>query len=527
MSQNRLRTLCCLSLTLALAATAFVAEANTLRWATAADTQTLDPHAQNDAVTQQIANHMHDPLVDRKADLSFAPAVAESWQLVNDRLWRFNIRKGVKFHDGTPLTADDVVFSIRRAQHANSNIRVYAIALGTPRKVSDFVVELQQEAANPSTLQHLSTLWIMSRAWAEKNNVVNPLSFKDGEQSFATLNVNGTGPFMLQSRKPGIETVMVANPNYWKKVDGNLAAIVHKPIANPATRIAALASGEIDLVQDPPPQDIARLSTNRSIKVIQGVENRVIFVGFDQFREELLYSNVKGKNPFQDQRVREAMLLAIDHKAMQSVVMRGLSRPTGGLIPAESVAPKQFEPVRPFNLTRSQQLMRDAGYASGFEVGMDCPNNRYVNDGPICQALATMWSKIGIRVKLNLMPQTNYWPKLEKFDTSLFLLGWGGASTDPQTTLDPVWHTHDGKGRGDYNYGRFSDVQLDQLAAETRHDMNQARRAENVARAMQRMHERIYLIPLHRQVIPWAMRRNVETVHRADNVMPGWWTKVN
>jgi peptide/nickel transport system substrate-binding protein len=511
----------------ALTVLAPAAHATTLRWATAGDTQTLDPHAQNDAITQQIANHMHDALVDRNADLTFAPGLAESWQLVNDRTWRFKIRRGVKFHDGTPLTVEDILFSIRRAQHPNSNIRVYALALGNPRKVDDQTIELVQEAPNPSLLQHLSTLWIMSRPWAERNNVLNPLSFKDGEQSFATLNVNGTGPFILKSRSPGIETVMVANTNYWKKLDGNLAVIVHRPITNAATRVAALASGEIDLIQDPPPQDVQRIGANRNLKILQGVENRSIFVGMDQFRDELLYSNLKGANPFRDQRVREAMQLAIDSVALRDKVMRGLSRPTGGLVPAESASPKALEAVRPMDLARAQRLMREAGYPMGFEVTLDCTNNRYVNDGGICQALASMWAKIGIKVRVNLMPQANFWPKLEKFDTSLFLMGWGGASTDPQTLLDPVLHSHDGKGRGDYNYGRFSDVNVDQLAAETRHDMNEKRRSENFARALERVRERVYLIPLHRQVIPWAMRRNVETVHRADNVMPGWWTRVN
>lgn len=497
-----------------------LAVAQTLRWATAGDSQTLDPHAQNDALTQQIANHIYDSLVDRDHNLDYSPQLAERWEVVNDRLWRFHLRRGVTFHDGTPLTAEDVVFSLRRAQHPNSNVRVYANALGEVRKVDDHTIEFAQPEPNPALLQHLTTLWIMSRAWAQRHRVSVPLDFKSGEQSYASLNTNGTGPFVLKSRKPGVETVLTRNPRYWKPLEGNVQTIIHRPVANSATRMAALASGEIDLVQDPSPQDIPRLRDNKALKVIEGVENRIIFVGMDQARPHL---ESGAPNPFRDRRVREALYRAIDIDALHLKVMRGLARPTGGFLPRQVAAPPAQEPRLPFDLATARRLLAEAGFPDGFDIGMDCPNNRYVNDGPICQALAAMWAKAGIRVKLNLMPQLTYWPKLEKHDTRLYLMGWGGASTDAQTTLDTLLHSQDGAGRGDYNYGRIADPELDRLIRAARHEMNTLERKRFVEAALERARDRLYYLPLHRQVTPWAMRASVQVPHRADNVMPGWW----
>ena len=305
-----------LSLLLALALS--VAEAKTLRWSTQGDPQTMDPYSQNENLTNNVNGQMYEPLAGRDKQLNIVPVLAVSWQQVNGQTWRIKLRPNVKFHDGTPFTADDVVFSIERAKHPNSQLRQYANAVGTAVKVDDLTVELKQDKPNPIVLEHLTTLQMMSKAWCIKNKSEKPLDFKNKEETFASKNANGTGPFMLVAREPDIKTVLKRNPNWWGKFEGNVDEVIYRPIGSDATRIAALLSGEVDLIQDPPPQDMTRLRANPAIKVIDGIENRIVFFGFDQFRDELQYSSVKGKNPFKDKRVRQAFYQAIDIEAIKA-----------------------------------------------------------------------------------------------------------------------------------------------------------------------------------------------------------------
>jgi peptide/nickel transport system substrate-binding protein len=292
-----------------------------------------------------------------------------------------------------------------------------------------------------------------------------------------------------------------------------------------ATRVAALVSGEVDLVNDPPPQDVPRLKQAPGITVLEGTENRIVFIGMDQQRDELLYSSVKGRNPFKDRRVRQALYQAIDIEAIRSTIMRGLAQPSGALLPSPVQSTPELEKRLPYDKAKAKQLLAEAGYPNGFDVTLDCPNNRYVNDEKICQALAAMWAQIGIKVAVNAMPRANYFPKLEKLDTSLYMLGWGGGATDAIFTLQPVLATYTGKGDGDYNYGRYSNPKVDEWTAKVKVDMDPAQRLAEIRQALAAQAEAINHLPLHRQMIPWAMRSNVTATHRADNwVIPYWVT---
>lgn len=500
-------------------------QAKTFRWASQGDPQTMDPYSQNEGLTNNFSQLIHDRLVDRDQKMNIVPGLAVSWEMVDDTTWRFKLRQGVKFHDGSPFTADDVVFSIERAQHPTSQIAQYARAVGKPVKIDDYTVELRQDKPNPIILQHLDTLFIMSKAWSVKNKVEKPLDYKAKEETYASRNANGTGPFMLKSREPGVKTVLVRNPNWWGKFEGNVTEVVYVPIASEATRVSALLSGEIDFVQDPPVQDMERLSGNPALRVLQGMENRIVFLGFDQSRDELLYSDVKGKNPFKDKRVREAFYRAIDVEAIRRKIMRGNSAPANCMTPAPvACTDPALEKRLPYDRAAAKKLLADAGYPNGFEVGMDCPNNRYINDEKICQAVAAMLAQIGVRVKLTTLPKTTYFPKLEKHDTSFYMLGWGGSVTDAQVILDPVLHTPDDKTqKGFYNYGRYADPVLDAAADAAAAEMNTQKRRALIAAALRRHNEEMHHVPLHRQVIPWAMRSKVNIVHRPDNfVLPQW-----
>jgi peptide/nickel transport system substrate-binding protein len=516
---------------LALAAliAAAPASAKTLRWASASDPQTIDPYSQNEGPTNNVNQYMYERLIDRNEKLEIVPGLAEKWTQVNDTTWRFSLRKGVKFHDGTPFTADDVVFSFERASHPLSQVAQYARAMGKVTKIDDYTVEFITPKPNPILLEQADNIMIMSKSWCIKNKVEKPLDFKAKEETFASRNANGTGPYILKSREPDIKTVLVVNPNYWGKIAGNVTEVVFTPIKSDATRTAALLSGEIDILQDPSPQDVERLSKTASVKVWNGLENRVIFLGFDQFRDELLYSNVKGKNPLKDKRVRQAFYQAIDETAIKNIVMRGNAEPTGCITPSPiacNMAPAADKRL-PYDLEAARKLMADAGYASGFELGMDCPNNRYVNDERICQAVVGMLSKIGVTVKLNAMPKQTYFPKLEKYDTSFYMLGWGGATTDAQTTIDPVLHTYDkDTQKGFYNYGRYSNPVLDKAGDAAASEMNIEKRRALLRDALTVHNTEVNHIVLHRQMIPWASRANVQLIHAADNYMRAKWVTI-
>jgi peptide/nickel transport system substrate-binding protein len=509
---------------------ALPAEAVTLRWAGRGDMQTTDPHSQNEGLTNNINSLIYEFLVDRDKELGIRPALAESWTQVNPTTWRFKLRPGVKFHDGTPFTADDVVFSFERAKADTSQLKAYSNLAGTAKKIDDLTVEFVTNGPNPIMLDHLATINIMSKAWCEKNKCQKPQNFAAKEEMITAREANGTGPFMLVSRQPDVKTVLKKNPNWWGirtgLFDGNVDDVVYTPITSDATRVAALISGEVDLINDPPTQDVPRLSQTPNIKVIEGVENRIVFIGMDQARNELLYSNVKGKNPFKDVRVRQALYQAIDIDAIQKATMRGLSKPTGVILPSPKTSTPELEKRLPFDKEKAKKLLADAGYPNGFEVTLDCPNNRYVNDERICQALAAMWSQVGVATKVNAMPRTLYFPKLEKLDTSLYMLGWGGANTDGIFTLQPVLSSWNGKGDGDFNYGRYTNAKVDELTAKVKVNINPQERLAQIREALAANNAEVNLIPLHRQVIPWASRSNVTVPHRADNFVTPYWTTI-
>jgi peptide/nickel transport system substrate-binding protein len=505
------------------------AAAKTLRWASAGDAQTLDPHSQNEGLTNMMNGQVYERLVKRDRQLQIVPSLATEWQQTGPLTWRFKLRPNVKFHDGAPLTADDVVYSIQRGQEPTSNISVYASAVGTPRAVDALTVEFQLDKVNPIFLQHIDALWIMSRAWAEKNKVTKPLDFKNKEENFAAFNANGTGPYMLVGRQPGVKTTYRRNPNWWGRAEGNVDEVVFTPIGNDATRLAALVSGEIDFVLDPAPRDVARLRNTAGVKIIDGPENRIVFIGMDQARDKLLYGKVPvDKNPFKDARVRRALYQAVDIEAIRAKLMNGQSVPTGGVTPSPLGAynDAQIEARLPFDLTRARALMAEAGFADGFEVTLDCPNNRYINDEEICLALAAMWSQLKVKVKVNAMPRSTYFAKLEKLDTSMYMLGWGGAVTDAETTITPVLRARGDKGQGLFNYGNVRNDRFEQLAVASSIEADPKQREEFVKAALREYREQVHVIPLHRQVIPWAARSNVDAVHRADNWLEWGWITI-
>lgn len=509
-------------------------DAKDFRWATQGDAATLDPHSQNETLNNDINNMVYDYLVlrDRQEFTKIIPALAVSWTNPSPTTWIFKLRPGVKFHDGTPFTADDVVFSYDRALASTGTFSLYSRQVGKARKIDDLTVEFIAEVPNPVMMTTLLNVMIMSKAWSEKHGVSKAADFRKKEESFATRNAMGTGPFKLVAWEQGVKIVHRKNPDWWGikegHYSGNIDNIEYRPIANSATRMAALKTGEIDFVLDPSVQDVLRLKNDPDIRIWEGYEQRLIYIGFDQARDQLLYSDVKGKNPFKDKRVRLALYQAIDINALKTQVMRGLSIPTGNPLPAGLAAgvPAERETRFAFDPAMARRLLAEAGYAKGFGFTLNCPNDRYVNDEKICVALAAMWARIDLNVRVESMTKANFFPKIQSGDTSAFLAGWGGGATDAIFILKPVMHSKDGKGAGESNYGNVKVAELDTLIDKLEGEMNVAERQDMINRATKMIQDEVIIIPLHRQVIPWASRKNVTVLHRPNNSLGLIWVTI-
>ncbi len=504
---------------LAAALLAASVHAKTLRTADQGDAVSMDPHSLNETTQLGFTGNVYEPLVTRDTQLRLAPGLATSWKQTSPTVWRFELRRGVSFHDGSPFTADDVVFSFARGSDPGSDMRGVTGPVKEVRKVDEHTVEVVTTTPQPILPDALTSFYMMSKTWCETNGATKPVDKRKGLENAASVRANGTGPFRLRSREPGVRTVLVRNPQYWGKVEGNVTEVVWTPIGNDATRVAALKSGEIQLMQPVPVQDVDRLKTDPNIKVMQGPELRTIFLGMDSRRDELLYSNVKGRNPFKDRRVRQAVFQAIDIEAIRTRIMRGAATPTNLMIgPGVNGFSAELNRRPPHDPEASRKLLADAGYPNGFEVRMNCPNDRYVNDGEICQAVAGMLARVGVKVNLEAETKNTYFPKILSRNTSFYLLGWTPTTYDAHNTLYNIMATPQG-GQGVFNLGSWSNPRFDELTTAVGTETDQARRNAMIAEAMKLHAEDFGHIPLHQQALAWATRRNVTIVQRADNII--------
>ena len=504
-------------------------QAKTFKWTSASDIPTWDIHSQNNALANGVHASVYESLVYYNSRTFKAePVLATGWKQMTPTQLRLTLRTGVKFHDGSTFSADDAVFSIERAMAKTSNFAVYTAGIDKVVKVDANTIDIFTKDPNPVLLNQLTELRMMSKAWAEKNNSVAPKDIKTKDENFAHRNAMGTGPFTLKEWQPDQKLVLTRNPAWWGKAEGNVTEVIYTPVRNVSTRMAALLSGEVDFVLDPSPQDLGRVRASPDLKVVDGIENRTIFFGMDQFRDELPGSDVKGKNPLKDQRVRNALYQAIDIDTIARVTLRGLGQPTGALVAPQvngwnEAVHKRFA----FDVAAAQKLLADVGYPNGFEVDFACPNNRYINDEAICQAVTAMWARIGVKAKLRTLPLVTYFPMIQRYEASIYMLGWGVPTFDAMYSLHSLVRTVGAQGDGNYNVGRYSNPQMDGLIERAKKETNLKLRTELLNRALMLQNQDVAHIPLHNQVIPWAMKKNIDVVHRADNRLDWRLIKVN
>jgi peptide/nickel transport system substrate-binding protein len=525
LSRARLQAAALLGAALLLALPA-AAGAQQLRIASAFDPQTLDPHALALLYHTRVVGQVYDSLVNRDAEYRLEPTLATEWRMTAPTRWRFTLRSGVTFHDGSRMTADDVVFSMQRGLMPTSQRSFQLKGVTQVRKLDEQTVEFVTEAPDAVLPEKLVFMPVMSKAWAERHGVQKPQDFNGKEETHAVRNANGTGPFRVERYEPDVRVVLKRHAGWWGQGDrrnGNLQDVQFLTIRSDATRLAAMASGEVDLVLDPPFQDIQRLQRDPRITVAQTPDIGQQYLTFDQSRDELEHSDVKGRNPFKDLRVRQAVYHAINMPVIIDKVLRGQAVPTGGFLsPRVDGVPADLDKRLPFDPARSRALLAQAGYPQGFGVTLDCVNIAFREN--VCQAIAAMLTQVGIRTTLRSSPSNQFFPKLTQASASFVEYGWT-ATPDAWASLNGLFRTFDRSGLGTFNAGRYSNPKLDALIDAIRTEADLTRRRAMVSTVLRMVADDLPYIPLYRRTVTWAHIRPVSLVQWPNDTIELRWVR--
>ncbi|WP_370228676.1 ABC transporter substrate-binding protein [Cognatishimia sp.] len=504
------------------------AQAEEFSWAGKTDPQTMDPHAVNSAPVLGFLNNVYEGLVRRGKDMSVEPALATSWEPIGDgEGWRFFLREGVTFHDGSTFDAEDVRFSYERASSEQSDTRSWFAPVKDLVVVDDMTVDILTNAPNPIFPDSIANWMIMDKGWAEANDTQRP----DKENgNYATLNANGTGAFMLTDRQPGLSTSLAPFGGWWDTAEHNITKATYTPIDNSATAVAALLSGDVDMINPVPIQDAARVDARDGTTVVRGIEARVIMLGFGHDRDTLKYTSMAGEaNPFLDVRVREAVAKAINVDAILQTIMRGSAEAASQLVSPAMNGYSDANNARPaYDPEGAKALLAAAGYADGFSFGLKCPNNRYLNDEAVCQAVTGMLAQIGITAELDAMPVQNYWPELRADNFDMYMLGWSPGTFDHEhpvrflvTTPNPE------KKLGSWNFGGFSNGRVDTLLPMIQSEIDATKRQAMIDEVVDIYQDEHAYVPLYVQPLVWGMQDNIELTQRPDNFFILRWVTVN
>ena len=529
------RSLCRLLLCVGLVTVALSAppaQATSLRIATAFDPQTMDPHGLALLYHTRVVYQIYESLVSRDERFALEPALAVSWQMTTPTAWRFKLRPGVNFHDGSAFSADDAVFSIERAMAAPSQRAFQLKGVTSVKKVDANTIDILLEAPDAVLPEKLQFISMLSKAWSEKHGVQRAQDFNAKQETFAVRNANGTGPFRLERYEPDVRTVLRRHPGWWGWAEqrggqarhGNLAEVSWVTIKSDATRLAALASGEVDMVLDPPYQDIQRLKGDRRQTLLQMADMGQQYLAFDQARAELQDSDVKGANPFKDVRVRRAVYHAINVPLIIDKVLRGQAVPTGAFLSSRvDGSPPELDRRLPYDPARARALLAEAGYPNGFAITLDCVNVAWREN--VCQAASAMLTQVGIRTTLRSSPSNQFFPKLSQGTASFIEYGWT-PSVDAWQSLNALLRTFDKSGLGTFNAGRYSNPKLDGLIDGIRTEPDLTRRRAMVATVLRLAADELPYVPLYRRTLTWAMAAKVSAVQWPNDTIELRWVRV-
>jgi len=479
----------------------------------------IDPHFHNLTPNNSLASHFFDALVIFDEKQQVTPGLASSWKPIDDLTWEFKLREGVKFHDGSPFTADDVVFTMSRAPNVPNSPSSFGLYVKgkTAVKIDDHTVHIKTAEPYPLMVTDMTTIAIVSKKHAEDATTAD---FNSGKAAI------GTGPFKFVQYVPGDRIVMEANPDYWggkPKWD----KVTLKPIKSSPSRVAALLAGDVDVIEEVPTSDIARLKSDPNVQLSSGISNRVVYLHLDHARDDSPY--VKGpngepiKNPLKDVRVRTAISKAINRKAIVDRVMEGVAIPAGQLLPSSffGVSPN-LKPVE-FDLEGAKKLLAEAGHEKGFQLTLHGPNDRYINDAKIAEAVGQMLTRLGLKMKVETMTRSVFFrdasrggpDNTPKF--SFILVGWGAGTGEASSPLKSLLATFDSaKGMGASNRGRYSNPEFDKVLMEALKTVDDTKRAELLGKATEIAINDGGIIPLHYQVNTWASKKGISYTARTD-----------
>ncbi len=444
-------------------------------------------------------------------------------------VWRFDLREGVRFHGGETLGAEDVVFSWQRLNTPGALARGVLAIIKEVRATGPLTVEIETQRPFPILLNALTQMHIMDSGWAAANNAMAATNLQAREETGASRTANGTGPFRIRSREAEGQTVLVPHAAWWDTPQHNLTEVTFQPIRSAPTRTAALLGGQVDALVELPLQDIPRVEANPALRVVQGPELRTIYIGFDHNRDELLYSDVRGRNPLRDIRVRQAIYQAIDVEALRRSVMRGNAWIAGTMAsPFLRGAPEDINTrTFPFDPDAAKRLLAEAGYPDGFSVGLACPNDRYVYDERLCIAISGMLARVGIRITPQFETLALWSRRINTLDVSMFMVGHAGLPlADTYSTLSEVLRTRTANTAG-LNVGRWSNAEFDALVDRIAEEGDETRRRALIREALLIEKREIAHVPLHQQPVVWAARRNIELSQSPDNRLRLRYVRVN
>lgn len=518
----RIATLCS-----ALALTVATAPANTLRYGGTTPPLTMDPHATNDFVTASLVRQVYDSLVGLSNAMELEPGIATDWAPAGEATWRFTIRPGVTFHDGSPLTAADVAFSIMRQKEAPLYRALYG-GIKEAKVVSDTSVEVVSQQPDPILPRKMVRLFVMSAKWAKDNSVEKvPDLGAQGTEAHTLRHANGTGPMRLVAQEPNTRTTFERNPKFWGTFAGNLERAIYTTIGSAPTRVSALLSKELDLITDLPLQDVERVRATPDYVVAEAPQQLFMQIEMDGSRDVALDTFDKAgqplkANPFKDVRVRQAFAQAIDAKLIVDRVMRGHAVVVGTASAAGFGGyQKDLDTRWPTDAAKAKALLAEAGYPDGFTTQLNCPLARYVNTEEICRATASMLARIGVEVRVKGMPWPEFARMLVNGPTSSFhLIGAAGNSGDTQDTFVSVMATRSkDKGTGGTNWALWSNAEFDAVADELVRTFDAGKREQLYRRGLTIGKEQVHAVYLHQPMLTWAMRRNVTAAPRADSAV--------
>ncbi|MBD1558526.1 ABC transporter substrate-binding protein [Vibrio sp. S9_S30] len=466
-----------------------------------ADPVSLDPHEQLSGGTLQMSHMVFDPLVRYTQSLDFEARLAEKWERVDDTTFRFSIRKGVKFHSGNELSADDVVWTFDRLK-ISPDFKAIFEPYEKMVKVDDYTVEIISKGAYPLVLQTATYIFPMDSKFysGQTDDGKDKAEVVKHGNSFASTNVSGTGPFVVTSREQGIKVVFERFDDYWDKDTGNVDKLTLVPIKEDATRVAALLSGDVDMIAPVAPNDHDRVEKADGVDLVTLPGTRIITFQMNQNSNEAL----------KDVRVRQAIVHAINNEGIVKKIMKGFATAAGQQGPV-GYAGYDANLVPRYDLKKAKQLMKEAGYENGFSLSMMAPNNRYVNDAKIAQAAAAMLSKIGIKVDLKTMPKAQYWPEFDKCAADMLMIGWHSDTEDSANFSEFLTMTRNEEtGRGQYNCGYYSNAEVDKLIEASNVETDPAKRAAMLQKVEATLYNDAAFVPLHWQNLAWGAKSNVD-----------------